>query len=130
VTGATELTPGTSRRTHGECGTATILAVVLCGAVLVCTSVAVAGGRLLADHRRAAAAADLSALAGAAAVQRGASGCPAAEEVAAANEAVLVGCRVDGEEVQVEVRTDSVRWLGQLARPRAEARAGPVETAR
>ena len=111
-----------------ERGAAALLAVVLCSAVLVCTMTAVVGGRLLTDHRRAAAAADLAALAGAAAVQRGASGCPAAEQVADANGAVVTACSVDGQVVRVAVRTDSVRFLGRLARPRAEARAGPVGT--
>jgi secretion/DNA translocation related TadE-like protein len=100
--------------------------VALSAAVLVCTSTAVVGGRLLADQRRAAAAADLAALAGAAAVQRGSSGCAAAEQVAVANGAIVTSCRVDGEQVRIGVRTDSVRLLGRLARPRAEARAGPT----
>ena len=117
---------GARRRTSDEAGTATLLVVTLAAAVLVCTLSAVVGGRLLSDQRRAAAAADLAALAGAAAVQRGSDGCSAAEHVAAANGAVLTECRARGDEVRVAVRTDSVRFLGRQARPRAEARAGPV----
>ena len=115
-----------SRHRPGERGTATPLAAVLAAAVLVCTGAAVTGGRLLTDQRRAAVAADLAALAGAAAVQRGADGCPAAARVAVANSAVVTRCRVAGEEVHLEVRTESVRLFGRLVRPRAEARAGPV----
>ena len=116
------------RRTGLALGSATPLAAVLAAAVLVCTGTAVTGGRLLTDQRRAAVAADLAALAGAAAVQRGADGCPAAAPVAVANGAVVTRCRVDGEDVHLEVRTTSVRLLGRLVRPRAEARAGPVAT--
>ena len=121
------MTTADSRRgTARERGSATPLAAVMAAAVLVCTGTAVTGGRLLTDQRRAAVAADLAALAGAAAVQRGADGCPAAVRVAVANGALVTRCRVDGEEVHLEVRTESVRLLGRLVRPRAEARAGPV----
>ncbi len=102
------------------------MAVTLAVALLLCTTVAVAAGRLLTDHRRAAAAADLAALAGAAAVQRGLQGCAQAGRVARANGAVLTECRVDGQEVRLAVRTDSARLLGRLVHPTAEARAGPV----
>ena len=127
------MTRGTRRRwsvvaarADEERGAAALLAVTFALVVLLCTAAAVLGGRLLADQRRAAAAADLAALAGAAAVQRGLGGCSAAERVAAANDAVLTACRVDGEEVRLAARTDSVRLLGGLVRPTAEARAGPV----
>jgi secretion/DNA translocation related TadE-like protein len=109
-----------------ERGAATLVAVTLAVALLLCTTAAVLAGRLLSDQRRAAAAADLAALAGAAAVQRGLDGCPPAQRVAAANGAVLTACRVEGQEVRLTVRTESVRLLGGLLRPRAEARAGPV----
>ena len=109
-----------------ERGTAALLAITLATALLLCVAAAVTGGRLLADQRRAAVAADLAALAGAGAVQRGIAGCAAAERVAGLNGAVVTRCRVDGEEVLLTARTDSVRLLGRLVRPSAEARAGPV----
>jgi secretion/DNA translocation related TadE-like protein len=109
-----------------EDGAAALVAVTLAVVLLLCTTAAVLGGRLLTDQRRAAAAADLAALAGAAAVQRGLDGCPHAQRVAVANEAVLTHCRVDGQEVRLTVPTESVRFLGRLVRPRAEARAGPI----
>ena len=118
--------PSRPGRDRTERGTAAVFALVLAAAALLCTATVVVGGRLLVDQRRAAAAADLAALAGAAAVQLGSSGCPAAARVAAANEASVAACSTEGEEVHVVVRTTSVRWLGRLVRPRAEARAGPV----
>ena len=118
--------PAPPGRDRQERGTAALFAVALAAAVLARTAAAVVGGRLLVDQRRAAAAADLAALAGAAAVQLGSSGCPAAARVAAANDASVAACSTEGEEVHVVVRTTSVRWLGRLVRPRAEARAGPV----
>jgi secretion/DNA translocation related TadE-like protein len=117
------------RRTTGgaeERGAASVLAVALCVALLLCSLVAVVAGRLLTDQRRVAAAADLAALAGAAAVQRGLSGCLQAQRVASANGALVTACRVDGQEVRLTVETDSARFLGRTVRPTAEARAGPV----
>ena len=110
----------------GEGGAASVLAVTLAVALLLCALVAVAAGRLLTDQRRAAAAADLAALAGAAAVQRGLDGCHQARRVAAANGAVLTGCRVESQEVRLTVRTGSARLFGHLVSPTAQARAGPV----
>ena len=118
--------PRTAGCQAGERGTATLVAVTLAAAVLLCAAAGVVVGRLLTDQRRAAAAADLAALAGAAAVQRGTSACPAAQQVAAANHAVVTSCRVHGQDVRLVVRTDSVIVLGRVVRPRAEARAGPV----
>ena len=111
---------------QGERGAAAVLAVTLAAALLVCAAGGAVAGRLLVDHRRAAVAADLAALAGAAAVQRGLAGCAAAERVAVANDAGLTRCRVVEDEVRLVARTDSVRLLGRLVRPQAEARAGPV----
>ena len=126
MTGATRRGPAARVLTDEERGAATLLAVTLAVVVLLCTAAAVLGGRLLADQRRAAVAADLAALAGALAVQRGLDGCPAAQRVAAANDAVVIACRVDGEEVRLAARTDSLRLLGRRVQPTAEARAGPV----
>lgn len=109
-----------------ERGAAALVAVTLAVALLLCATAGVVAGRLLSDHRRAAAAADLAALAGAAAVQRGLAGCVHARRVAAANGAVLTHCRVDGQDVRITVRSESARLLGRLVSLRAEARAGPV----
>jgi len=86
--------------------------------------VAVAG--LVVGQRRADAAADLAALAGAAAHQRGDAACAAAGRIAAANLTEVVECAVTGEDVTVAVvaRVDSLferTW--ELS---GRARAGPA----
>lgn len=81
-------------------------------------------GGLLVAKRRAAAAADLAALAGAGAVQRGNPGCAAAATTAGANQARVVSCRQDGDIVEVEVAV-AVHAVPGVAEVRDRARAGP-----
>jgi secretion/DNA translocation related TadE-like protein len=100
--------------------------VAVAGLVLVLVAfggvVATLGAVAVARHR-AAAAADLAALAGAAHVLEGpARACRAARDVASAQAAVLSRCRLDGAVLTVEV---AVR-LGALGAARSRARAGPV----
>lgn len=83
------------------------------------------GGRVLVEGRRASAAADLGALAGAAAVQQGRPGCPAADGTVTANGARLALCRQAGEDVHVVVAIP-VRVAGRTFEVRARAHAGPV----
>jgi len=82
-------------------------------------------GAIFVDHRRAEAAADLAALAGAVAVQHRADPCEAALRIAVANGASLSDCRIDGEDVVVTVGVAGPRWLGQRRDLEASARAGP-----
>jgi secretion/DNA translocation related TadE-like protein len=87
---------------------------------------AAVGGAVIASHR-AGAAADLGALAGAAAAVRGdPAACARAERIVRANEGRLVACRVDGLDVVVTVEVDvtGLRGLDRVAT--AVARAGPV----
>lgn len=105
-----------------------IAALTLMVGVLLALSVA------LGTRHRAEQAADLAALAGATAVQRGGDGCAEARRVAAANAGVLTGCRVvdDGDVlVSVERAVPSVlaRWLPGRSQAQARARAGPVTAA-
>ena len=83
-------------------------------------------GRLLADHRRAASAADLAALAAAAAVQFGRPACEAAESSARSNGARLTSCVVEGDRVRVEAARVSVSVLGRSVEVTAAAHSGPV----
>ncbi|QIX28882.1 flp pilus-assembly TadE/G-like family protein [Nocardioides sp. JQ2195] len=76
-------------------------------------------------HRRAQSGADLAALAGAGTLQRGDEACAAAGRVATANAAVLVTCRVIGEDVMVEVRVPGPEFLGHTFEIRGRSRAGP-----
>jgi secretion/DNA translocation related TadE-like protein len=80
---------------------------------------------LVRSHRSAQSAADLAALAGAAARQRGEDGCAVAAELARANAAELVTCSVLGDDVLVRLEVTGPRWLGQTADLTAQARAGP-----
>lgn len=119
-------------RSRSESGVAAPLVVTLAGLLLVLAVVGAGVGRLLVDQRRAAAAADLAALAGATAVQHSADGCAAARGVARANGARLVDCAVSGDHVVVRSTVpppDGAGLLGAALRAvavEAEARAGPV----
>lgn len=108
------------RRT--EQGGATVLVVAMAGLLLfVMTGLAAAGG-LVTAQRRAQAAADLAALAGASRLE---DACARAGEVAAANAAVLEACHLDGDDVTVEVSVAGPRVPWRDVRVTAEARAGP-----
>ena len=95
--------------------------------VLMALALAFQGGLLVAQ-RRVQAAADLAALAGAVALQRGHDGCDAARRMAARNGASLDRCRVDDRGVLVTLaRAGPVLW-GRSVEVRAAARAGPAQT--
>ena len=95
--------------------------------VLMALALAFQGGLLVAQ-RRVQAAADLAALAGAVALQRGHDGCDAASRMAARNGASLDRCRVDDRDVLVTLaRAGPVLW-GRSVEVRAAARAGPAQT--
>jgi secretion/DNA translocation related TadE-like protein len=113
-----------SRRDEG--GAATIVVVAMAGVLMfVMVGLGAAGGLVVAQ-RRAQAAADLTALAGATATG---DACVEAGRVAAANQAALDQCRPDGEElsVVVSVRGPELPWASRWSQVRvtAEARAGP-----
>lgn len=109
----------------GDRGAATVL-VVACLALLLLVGAALGVvAAMVRDHRVAQSAADLAALAAAAALQRGEPPCPAAEVVAAANGAALGSCRPAGSEVTVTTVVTGPRWLGQTGDLTAQARAGP-----
>lgn len=106
-------------------GSATVLAIVLIGALTAATLLALVVGAVLVDHRRAQAAADLAALAGAAALQDGADACAAADGLARANGADLASCEISAGTVLVEVvlGTGFADLTGTIT---ARSRAGPV----
>lgn len=108
-------------RTASPTGSATVLTVAF-GGVLVFVAVALAGAvGLVVDQRRAQAAADLAAVAGAASSQA----CAAAGRIAVANGAELQECRRLGADVLVSVAVSSRVWAGRTVVITAEARAGP-----
>lgn len=108
-------------------GAATVLVVALAGLLLLVGAAAAVVGAIVVAHRTAQAAADLSALAGAAtlAEHSGRDPCATAAEVAAANGAAVSSCTVEGQDVLVEVTVPGPRWLGQDHDLHAVARAGP-----
>lgn len=114
-----------SRRGNADRGAASVL-VATC-VVLLLTIGAGLGvvAALVRSHRSAQSAADLAALAGATARQRGEDACALAAALARANDAVLVTCSLLGDDVLVDVEVSGPRWLGQTADLTARARAGP-----
>lgn len=80
---------------------------------------------VITTHRRAQTAADLAALAGAQARQRGDDACAAATRVAGANGARLGSCRLAGHDVLVAVVV-AAPVVGTDVELPARARAGPL----
>jgi secretion/DNA translocation related TadE-like protein len=114
--------------THGDRGGATVLVVAMAGVLMfVVVGLAAAGG-LVTAQRRAQAAADLAALAGASALAD-TSGpedpCAAADRVAGRNAAVLDACAPDGRAVRITVSVAGPDVPWKAVRVTAEARAGP-----
>jgi secretion/DNA translocation related TadE-like protein len=110
---------------RGQRGAASLLGVSLLSVLLLIGAALGVVAAMVWAHRTAQAAADLSALAGAAALQEGEDACGAAGRIAGGNHASLTSCRVRGEEVVVEVTVTGPRWLGQEEDLSASARAGP-----
>ena len=111
--------------TRGEGGSASVLVVALTGVVLL---LGLAGAFLTATgsaHRRVQAAADLAALAGAAAHQRGDDACAASGLVADDNGADSTTCHLEGDDVVVEVSLVGPEFLGHSWELVGRARAGP-----
>ena len=113
-----------------ERGSATVLVLAMM-AVLVTVGAALAVVvAMVAAHREAQAAADLSALAGARDAARGRDGCAGAARIASANGARLTACSVTvsarGSVVDLSVEVPGPRWLGQTPDLGARSRAGPA----
>ncbi len=111
---------------RGEDGAGSVLAVAMMG-LLVTVAVATAGVvGVVATHRTAQSAADLAALAGAAALQDGGDACAQAAAVADRNRASLTECEVAGWDVTVVVSADTARLPGGVLDLHARGRAGPA----
>ena len=120
-----------TRRASDQRGVAAPLVVAITVALLLLAVLAGGLGRLLVDQRRASAAADLAALAGAGAQQLGQDACAAAAATARRNRAELRACTVFGDEVRVRAAVEVTGLRGVLrlldrASVEAEALAGPV----
>jgi secretion/DNA translocation related TadE-like protein len=108
-----------------ERGSATLFAVAVIGLLVLVGAALGVVGAMVHAHRVAQSAADLAALAGAQAHQRGADGCAAAAAIATANGATLDSCATAGADLQVRVTVAGPHWLGQSHDLSAQARAGP-----
>lgn len=108
-----------------ERGAATVLAMALASVLMLVGMSGAWVGAAVARHRAAQSAADLSALAGAQAVQEGREPCAAAAEVAQANRVRLSACSQMGDDVSVSVELDAPPLLGRSGTLTGRARAGP-----
>ena len=112
-------------RSAPEHGAATVLVLSLVGLVLALTVGALVVASAVVASQRARLAADLGSLAGASAIQDGASpasACAAARRVAGANGAATQSCSSDGSVVDVRVMVPVGLWPEPAV---ARARAGP-----
>ena len=110
-----------------ERGAATVLVTACLGVLLLVGCALAVVAAMVSAHRTAQAAADLAALAGAAADQDGRDACAAATSVAADNGARLTRCSIADHDVTVEVEVPGPHWLGQRHDLAAAARAGPAD---
>lgn len=104
-------------------GAATVLGVAMAGLLLLLGLALAELTAVVAAHRRAQAAADLAALAGA---TDGIGSCDAAGRVAQANGARLTSCTAQGTGVLVAVQVDTPPGLERVLVIEARARAGPA----
>ena len=111
------------RRDDG--GAASLLVVALTGVVLMLGLTGAFLTATAAAHRRAQTAADLAALAGATAHQRGEDACEAAGEVAMSNGAGSTGCHLEADDVVLRVTLAGPEFLGHSWELVGLARAGP-----
>lgn len=113
---------------HDQRGAATVLVVAMAGVLLLVGAASGVVAAIVVAHRKAQAAADLAALAGASTladpVRSARDPCAIAGEVAAANDADLTSCSVEGQDLVVEVTVAGPHWLGQDDDLTARARAG------
>lgn len=117
------------RSTRDQSGAATILAVAMMGFLVIVTVAAGGVVGVVAAHRRAQSAADLSALAGAVALQDGGDACRRAGSVAARNGATMRACEVGDWTVAVVVSRE-LSLPGSSMELDARGRAGPVSELR
>ena len=111
-----------------ERGSAAVLGSVFIGVLAVVALLVGAVGGVVVDQRRVASAADLAALAGAAALQSGGHACGTARSVARRNGASVTRCRVRGAVITIVASRTPRSVLGRTVRMSAEARAGPVDS--
>ena len=107
-------------------GAVTVFAIACLAVVLLIGSALGVVAAMIRAHRTAQAAADLGALAAAAALARGRDPGGSAADIAAAHGAELLSCEIEGQDARVTVEVAGPKWLGQEGDLVAEARAGPA----
>ena len=110
-----------------EAGFATLVVLGLAGALLAFGGLLASLGAVAVARHRAAAAADLAALAAAGHLLEGTGrACGAASAVARGQRATLLSCTSDGTTVTVVAEVRPPGPLGRLGAARSIARAGPA----
>ena len=113
--------------TRRDEGSATVYVLALVAVVWLAGLVVLLTAHVAVARTRAATAADLGALAGAAHVVDG-TACTVARSVVRAQDAELASCRLDGSDVRVLVRVALGPPLSRFPPAEARARAGPAHT--
>lgn len=120
------MSPGaTGTGTQRQQGSASAYAVIAASMLLLVALVITEVAGLVAVRHRAAAAADLSALAASRASVLGRDGCAAAQQTAQRNTATIVSCRMDHDVATVTAEVGSRRWWGHRWAAQVDARAVP-----
>ena len=115
------------RRLRSDSGVATVLILTLAVVLTLVAGLAVSLAAVAVARQRAAAVADLAALAAAAQVVDGPrAACARAERLAADSGATGVDCRLVGSVAEVVAQVRPAGPLGRLGAASARARAGPV----
>lgn len=115
----------------GEAGFATIVVLGLAGILLAFGALLASLGAVAVARHRAAAAADLAALAAAGDLLEGIGrACSAASTVARGQGTTLLSCASDGRTVTVVAEVRPSGPLGRLGVARSTARAGPASQRR
>ena len=110
----------------GARGSATVLVLALAGLLAVVGGLGATVGAVAVARHRAAAVADLAALAAADRALAGeVTACAAARRAAAAGSAVLDSCRLTGQVADVAVTVRPAGALGSWGVARSHSRAGP-----
>lgn len=113
-------------RARDDCGFATVCGIAWIVVCLCLGWLTLVVAAAVARQHHLDGAVDLAALSGAASLQRGGEGCVAARAIAADNDAELLSCTTDGDDVVIEVADVLDLPMGLDVRIVAQARAGPA----
>jgi len=121
------MTPHRDRRPHNERGSGTLFTLLMGLLLLVAVAMATIWSGISVARHRLAAAADLTALSAAQALQAPTGNpCAVAQRIATAHRVQLANCQITGDSIAIQVATRLT--LANLAHPTltTAARAGPT----